>query len=430
MKDQINKKIIRIILLVFVLPNISGAATAYFTINLNGFQAGTASTATGTGTATVDTSTNLFTWNISFTEASLINGMNSVSGAYFHTAPPGVIGPEMTPPGNVKGTGHSPITGSATISGANTAKLLFGGVYFEIRTTAAPAGEIRGQLIPNKIEIAAKKDNTIFEYTPPAAATSNGIGPLLIAGTNSSPDIRRGLIMFDVAGSGIPAGSIITSSVLRLYNVSNTIQIDCEVKLYRLLKNWGEGTSSVSQDSGGAPATTNDATWLHNFYPSSFWTNPGGDFSGIVSASLMVSRKAGFYSWTSEQMAADVQFFLDEPANNFGWIIRADETLDRDKKYFASLQNSTVANRPLLTVTYTLPCLFNLTGDLNNDCRVDYSDLELIVEIWLADCTNPGEPCYDLNQDNITNLVEFAAMADNWLTDCEVFPVDPQCVPK
>lgn len=43
-------------------------------------------------------------------------------------------------------------------------------------------------------------------------------------------------------------------------------------------------------------------------------------------------------------------------------------------------------------------CLFDLAGDLNNDCKVDFSD--------------------------------FAVMAANWLIDCNIDPNDPACVPK
>lgn len=410
------------------LASALNAAVVYFTINLDGRQAGTVSSATGTGTAALDTNSRLLSWNISFT--GLQNGTSSVTEASFHHGPQGITGAVITPPGNVMGTGKSPIVGSAAISTADKAGFPAGGVYFILNTTAYPAGEIRGQLIPQKVEIGAQKDNTIFEYIPPQTPTSNGKGPLLIVGTNNSNEKRRALLMFDIAASGIPAGSIITSSTLRLYNIKNTIDKNCETKLYRLVKDWGEGTSSVSQDSGGAPATPGDATWLHNFYPSSFWTKPGGDFSNTLSASLIVPPAAGFYFWTSEIMADDVQRFLDEPSSNFGWMMAGDETQVRDKKYFASLQNTTAAYRPLLTVTYTPPCLFDLIGDLNNDCRADSSDLEFMADIWLADCTNPAKPCYDLNQDNITNLVEFAAIASTWLTDCDMLPVNPQCIPK
>jgi hypothetical protein len=31
-------------------------------------------------------------------------------------------------------------------------------------------------------------------------------------------------------------------------------------------------------------------------------------------------------------------------------------------------------------------CQYKLTGDLNNDCRADFTDVALILENWLIDC--------------------------------------------
>lgn len=36
------------------------------------------------------------------------------------------------------------------------------------------------------------------------------------------------------------------------------------------------------------------------------------------------------------------------------------------------------------------PCLYQLVGDLNDDCRVDYLDFAMMAENWLIDCNlNP-----------------------------------------
>ena len=32
------------------------------------------------------------------------------------------------------------------------------------------------------------------------------------------------------------------------------------------------------------------------------------------------------------------------------------------------------------------PCRYNLAGDLNNDCRVDFADFIIILDNWLIDC--------------------------------------------
>src|SRR3989304_777651 len=88
-----------------------------------------------------------------------------------------------------------------------------------------------------------------------------------------------------------------------------------------LLANWGEGTSNADQQEGaGAASTPGDATWIHTFYNTAFWSTAGGDFSSAASAATTVGG-TGQYSWSSAGMVADVQAWLDNPATNFGWIV-------------------------------------------------------------------------------------------------------------
>ncbi|MGD0785287.1 MAG: hypothetical protein ABR969_05685 [Sedimentisphaerales bacterium] len=76
-------------------------------------------------------------------------------------------------------------------------------------------------------------------------------------------------------------------------------------------------------------------------------------------------------------------------------------------------------------------CMFVLTGDFNNDCKVDFMDLEVLREQWLQP---PGLPSADIEPspsgDGIVNFQDFAAMAANWLIDCDTNHSDPACVPK
>ena len=51
-----------------------------------------------------------------------------------------------------------------------------------------------------------------------------------------------------------------------------------------------------------------------------------------------------------------------------------------------------------IEIDYLIPCEYNLTGDLNKDCKV--------------------------------SLADFAIMAASWLSDCAISPTDPGCVPK
>ncbi len=397
MNSLANLILIVVACTVFVLGTNTSGATVDFVISLDGSQAaagaGTGSAATGTGTINLNTDSNLLVWAITFEDSKLNNGAGSLTAAHFHVGPAGVDGPPISPPGNVAGTSTSPIIGSATITESDKAKFMAGAVYFNIHTTAFPAGEIRGQVIPAKVVIRAKKDNSLFEST--AGSLSNGAGQYLFCGTSNKGDIKRGLIMFDIAGSGIPAGSTINVAKLEL-NMSKTIVGPQNVGLHRVLQDWGEGSSNAGgSEGGGTQAASGDATWLHTFFNNKFWQNAGGDFASTASAVQSVAG-TGSYTWQSPQIAGDVQSWLNTPGTNFGWLIRGNESTSPTAKRFDSRESP--ARTPSLTIEYTGPCLFTLAGDVNNDCAVDFLD--------------------------------FAVMATNWLTDCESLPLDQACISR
>ncbi len=121
------------------------------------------------------------------------------------------------------------------------------------------------------------------------------------------------------------------------------------IELHKLLADWGEGTSQATGEEGqGAPATPNDATWRHRFFDTIFWTNEGGDFSAVVSASQSVGP-VGQYTWSSAQIVADVQSWLENPASNFGWLVLGDESTILTSKRFDTRET---ANPPVLTIQY------------------------------------------------------------------------------
>ena len=168
------------------------------------------------------------------------------------------------------------------------------------------------------IVINPSKDNTLYEYDPAEGDHSNGAGFHFFAGENGMGELRRGVLAFDIAAT-IPAGSTITAVSLTM-NMSMTPAGALIVELHKVLADWGEGTSHAPMGEGdGASATPNDATWRHRFFDSVFWTTQGGDFSATVSASQSVGG-VGQYTWSSAQMVADAQSWLDNPASNLaGW---------------------------------------------------------------------------------------------------------------
>jgi hypothetical protein len=213
------------------------------------------------------------------------------------------------------------------------------------------AEALEGRTLLSTVVLGTSKDNTL--YQTPLGNISNGAGDSFFVGVDGPMGgftIRRGVIAFDIADA-IPAGSTINSVTLNLFMVQSRAGAET-IELHDALADWGEGNSIGT--GMGAPATTNDATWIYRFFNTpATWTNPGGDFTSTVSASKSVSG-VGSYTWGSTpQMVADVQNWLDHPTNNFGWVVLGNEAGTMTAKRFGTKENSVATDRPTLTIDYT-----------------------------------------------------------------------------
>jgi len=260
------------------------------------------------------------------------------------------------------------------------------------------------------VVLQARNDNTLIEDSK--GSLSNGVGGAVYVGKVGSfggNTIRRGVIAFDV--SSIPAGVTIQSASLSL-NLLHSVSGDATISMHRLLASWGEGVSS-SDGGQGAPSETDDATWIHRFYPEILWTNPGGDYAATATASQIVGSAQGAYVWSSPGMIADVSAWVNDSASNFGWIIIGNEAAPQTAKQFASRNNKTEAIRPTLTITYSTPC----PADINHDSQVNVSDLLAIINAWGA-CAAPCPPnCpADIVHDCVVNVSDLLAVINGWGT--------------
>jgi hypothetical protein len=198
------------------------------------------------------------------------------------------------------------------------------------------------------LQVAPVKDNTLYQSA--TGSLSNGAGEAFFSGKTQQGQIRRGLVAFDL--SGIPAGAVITDVSLRLHvSAAAPAGAPTMVGLHRVLSNWGEGTSFSDPGGLGAPATPGDATWLHTFFDTQFWTNVGGDFAGAASATQNVEIP-GFYTWSGAALIADVQSWLSNPGSNFGWLVKDGEATNGSARRYDSRESQDPANRPQLTITY------------------------------------------------------------------------------
>jgi hypothetical protein len=256
-----------------------------------------------------------------------------------------------------------------------------------ISVAAAPA---------DTVTIGSAKDNTLYE--DPDGQLSNGAGVRFFAGRTAIPEIRRGLIEFDIVAA-VPPGATVNSVTLRL-RMSRTIAGPQPVSLHRVLAEWGEGAANAPGEEGaGIQAEPGDATWLHTYYPDQYWATPGGDFAPEPSATTMVDQ-IGVYTWSSPQMVADVQAWLNQPDSNHGWMLRGNEIDIKTAKRFDTKETVIVNNRPALIIDFT-PGGTACAGDADGDGDTDQSDLGLLLQHFGQEV--PPGTGGDLNDDGVVN---------------------------
>lgn len=199
------------------------------------------------------------------------------------------------------------------------------------------------------VTLFPSQDATLYE--DPVNDLANGIGPGMFVGNTNAGLSRRALLKFDI-GSQIPEGASIN-------DVRLTVQMDKtdsgpqEISLHALTADWGEGSSAAPADRGGkgAAATPNSATWKHRKYAGELWDSPGGDFLNSDSASVLVGG-VGQYDFESPSMIDEVADWVENPENNFGWIMIGNESGNKTAKRFGTRESGI---RPVLTVDFDAP---------------------------------------------------------------------------
>ena len=215
---------------------------------------------------------------------------------------------------------------------------------------------LEDRLLLATVVLTPSKDNTLIQEA--SGALSNGQGELYAGrvGENAGLTLRRGLMHFDLASAGIPATATVTNVTL-VMTMSRTGPgaLNDNIRLHRMTADWGEGSSFIATGRGASSAA-GDATWIHNFFGTSNWTTPGGDFVGSPSANSVVPF-SGMGTWSTAGMITDVVSWLNTPATNFGWLLRSDEaTSEASNRNVRRFNSKDVgSNPPQLTIEFTEP---------------------------------------------------------------------------
>ena len=222
-------------------------------------------------------------------------------------------------------------------------------LWTTLALTPAVVGAEQLTLTPSKDTTLSEDD---FNY-------SNGAGPSVFIGTTAGGR-RRALLKFDL--SVLPVSAQITSAQLRFFIDRNGIGSGADSAiLHRMLAAWDEGTSFATGGTG-TQATEMDATWQYRVYgnpptiPRIEWTNLGSDFALSASAAISILSLGAYTFATTPALVADVQSWVVAPANNHGWaFLGPEDGRSQTARRILSRESSDVANRPTLTIDYTVP---------------------------------------------------------------------------
>ncbi|TVQ28554.1 MAG: DNRLRE domain-containing protein [Spirochaetaceae bacterium] len=210
---------------------------------------------------------------------------------------------------------------------------------------------IAGAAAAQSTELPARADATLFEDAEGALAS--GAGQYTFAGRTGqdSGSLRRSLFVFDL--SSLPADATITRAEVRLttqYNGPEAAGV--EFSVHQVTADWGEGSSDSGSPGGqGAPSTSGDATWLHRSYDDTRWSNPGGDYSDERLATATFET-TGSLVFTGNGLTELVAAWHTGEADNYGILLRNDESVQRSAILIASRASSNSSARPVLYVEY------------------------------------------------------------------------------
>jgi hypothetical protein len=203
-----------------------------------------------------------------------------------------------------------------------------------------------------QVVLGTEKDASIYEERD--GANANGSGSYLFTGRTESQNgsaERRALLAFPITDS-IPEGSTIASVSLEL-TMSRTVSGGQPVGLHRVLEDWSEGPSDPpGQEGGGTAAVAGDVTWIHRNFSETLWTTSGGSFALSASATLQVAEEGSYSFLSTPELVADVQNWIEDSSNNFGWALVVDSPPSGSAKRFNSREHGTASSRPKLTITY------------------------------------------------------------------------------
>lgn len=171
------------------------------------------------------------------------------------------------------------------------------------------------------IQLRPSADTTLFQHN--ADNNLGAVDSLAVGGIATGP-LARALVKFDVAAS-LSAQVTVTSVrfAFEVVKVPTSGGRPSDFRLHRLMQPWTEGMKAGGPL--GMAATEGESTWNYRAHPTFRWSQPGGaapvDFAATPSAAARITGVGRYEIVSAQDLVADVQAWLTNPASNFGWIL-------------------------------------------------------------------------------------------------------------
>ncbi|MHB8520670.1 MAG: DNRLRE domain-containing protein [Limisphaerales bacterium] len=259
----------------------------------------------------------------------------------------------------------------------------------------------------NTMTLPSVADTSLFENTP-----DGNLGGLdsIPVGTTKQLKRSRGLFKFNV--TGIPSNAVITSVAFTLHVVQDPpTPVNSTFDLHRVSQPWGEGQEL--SDRRGSPASTGEATWNARLFPAILWSQPGAaapaDFVSSVSAATLI-KGAGNYTFASTaNLIGDVQFWVNNPTNNFGWILISEsEDAAETARRIATREVSTPGSKPALVVQFILPPPLRIYSAAVTNNQFQFAFSAETNQAYLVEFRPTLDPLAATNWATLTNLTATA----------------------
>jgi hypothetical protein len=207
-----------------------------------------------------------------------------------------------------------------------------------------------------------------------------------------------------------------------------------------ITKNNGRYGTSIAVDADGKPHISYFAAFFgyHDLKYAAFngstWDIETVDSNGMVGWMNSIALDADGYPHIS-YYGSQSQGLKYAAFNGSTWDIEiVDSTggqvgqytsIALDAKGYAHISYQEHENGDVKYAYYSY-CGYVLVGDMDDDCKVDFLDVRTFVNTcWLT-----AGPEGDIYVDGWVDFRDYAAMAMNWLIDCDQTPGNPACVPK